>query len=138
MTRARTSCEYGYRTFVPFTRLARECLRDRATVATHDAPDVGVRDLGRILLEDVPRRPSTAPRGVGRCSCQRRTEARMYVRVARFEGVDPSRADAMVEEMHGQMDAMRRGETPEGIPAEAVAALRDDITERHEPARPGA
>jgi hypothetical protein len=52
----------------------------------------------------------------------------MYVRVARFEGVDPSRTDAMVEEMRGQMDAMRRGETPEGIPAEAVAALRDDIT----------
>jgi hypothetical protein len=51
----------------------------------------------------------------------------MYVRVARFEGVDSSRAEAMVEEMRGQMDAMRRGETPEGIPAESVAALRDDI-----------
>lgn len=51
----------------------------------------------------------------------------MYVRVARFEGVDPSSADAMMEEMRGQMDAMRRGETPEGIPAEAVSALRDDI-----------
>jgi hypothetical protein len=51
----------------------------------------------------------------------------MYVRVARFEGVDSSRAEAMVEEMRGQMDAMRRGETPEGIPAESIAALRDDI-----------
>jgi hypothetical protein len=32
----------------------------------------------------------------------------MYVRVARFEGVDPSRTDAMVEEMRGQMDAAWR------------------------------
>lgn len=52
----------------------------------------------------------------------------MYVRVARFEGVDPSRAEAMVKEMRSQMDAMRRGETPEDIPAESAAALRDDVS----------
>lgn len=51
----------------------------------------------------------------------------MYVRIARFEGVDAGSVDAMLEEMRGQMAAIRRGETPEGIPAEAVPVLRDDV-----------
>jgi hypothetical protein len=96
----------------------------RRTTRQTSASAISGGSSSKTFLAD-PRLP---PRGVGRCSCQRRTEARMYVRVARFEGVDPSRTDAMVEAMRGQMDAMRRGETPEGIPAEAVAALRDDIT----------
>jgi hypothetical protein len=51
----------------------------------------------------------------------------MYVRIARFEDVDPSGAEAMAAEMKEQMDAMRRGETPEGIPADAATALREDV-----------
>ena len=51
----------------------------------------------------------------------------MYARIARFEGLDASRIDETVAAMKQQMDAMRRGETPEGIPEEAVAPLREDV-----------
>ena len=51
----------------------------------------------------------------------------MYVRIARFEGVDAAAADSMAASMKEQMDAMRSGVTPEGIPADAAAVLRDDV-----------
>jgi hypothetical protein len=51
----------------------------------------------------------------------------MYVRIARFADVDPSAAEAMAAAMKEQMEAMRRGDTPEGIPQESAAALRDDV-----------
>jgi hypothetical protein len=38
----------------------------------------------------------------------------MYARVARFEGLDPSRIDEDVADMKRQMDAGRSGELPEG------------------------
>ena len=43
----------------------------------------------------------------------------MYVRVARFEGLDQSRIDEDIAEMKRQMDAGRSGELPEGAPEEA-------------------
>jgi hypothetical protein len=52
----------------------------------------------------------------------------MYVRVARFEGVDTSQVDRWVGEMREQIDAMRRGETPAGIPTESAGPLREHAT----------
>jgi hypothetical protein len=47
----------------------------------------------------------------------------MYVRIARFEGLDPSRIDNDIAEMKQQMDAGRSGEIPEGAPEEARALM---------------
>jgi len=51
----------------------------------------------------------------------------MHARVARFEGLDPSRIDDDVAEMKRQMDAGRTGELPEGAPEEA-RALMETVT----------
>jgi hypothetical protein len=51
----------------------------------------------------------------------------MYARVARFEGLDPSRIDEDVAEMKRQMDAGRSGGLPEGAPEEA-RALMETVT----------
>lgn len=48
----------------------------------------------------------------------------MYVRIARFEEVDTSQVDRWVAEMKEQIGAMRRGEVPEGIPADSIEPLR--------------
>jgi hypothetical protein len=40
----------------------------------------------------------------------------MYARVARFEGIDSSRIDDQIAEMHKQMTASRNGDMPEGTP----------------------
>jgi len=47
----------------------------------------------------------------------------MYVRMARFEGLDQSRIDEDVAEMQRQMDAGRSGELPDGAPDEARALM---------------
>jgi hypothetical protein len=53
----------------------------------------------------------------------------MYIRIARFEGSDPSRIDAFADEMRRQIDGMRRGEAPPaGMPADSAAVLRDHVT----------
>jgi hypothetical protein len=51
----------------------------------------------------------------------------MYARVARFEGLDPSRIDEQVAEMKQQMAAGRTGELPEGAPEEA-RTLMETVT----------
>ena len=51
----------------------------------------------------------------------------MYVRIARFEGGDPGQIDEFAAMMREQLAAMRRGETPEGLPAEAAGPLRDHV-----------
>lgn len=40
----------------------------------------------------------------------------MYVRIARFEGLDSSRIDAQVADMERQMEAARSGELPPDAP----------------------
>jgi hypothetical protein len=51
----------------------------------------------------------------------------MYVRVARFEGIDPSRIDESVADRKRQMDAARSsGELPEGAP-EQVRTLMETV-----------
>jgi hypothetical protein len=52
----------------------------------------------------------------------------MYVRIARFEGVDAQRIDAFEDELRGQIDAMRRGEQAEGVPESSASALRQHVT----------
>jgi hypothetical protein len=47
----------------------------------------------------------------------------MYVRMARFEGLDQSRIDEDVAEMKRQMGAGRSGELPDGAPDEARALM---------------
>ena len=37
----------------------------------------------------------------------------MYVRIARFEGVDPGQIDQQIAELRGQLDASRAGNVPE-------------------------
>jgi hypothetical protein len=57
-----------------------------------------------------------------------RKEARVYVRVARFEGLDPSRIDEQVAERRKQMLAAHAsGELPEGAP-EQVRTLMETVT----------
>jgi hypothetical protein len=51
----------------------------------------------------------------------------MYARVARFEGLDPSRIDQDVAEMKQQMSAGSSGELPEGAPEEA-RTLMETVT----------
>jgi hypothetical protein len=51
----------------------------------------------------------------------------MYARVARFEGLDPSRIDEDVAEMKRQMASGRSGELPEGAPEEA-RTLMETVT----------
>jgi len=51
----------------------------------------------------------------------------MYVRLARFEGLDQSRIDEDIAEMRRQMDAGRSGELPEGAPEEA-GELMETVT----------
>jgi hypothetical protein len=51
----------------------------------------------------------------------------MYVRVARFENVDPSRVDEQIAELRQQIDAGRRGEVPAEF-AEQTRVLMDTIT----------
>jgi len=47
----------------------------------------------------------------------------VYTRIARFEGLDPSRIDDDIADMKQQMDAGRSGEFPEGVPEEARALM---------------
>jgi hypothetical protein len=47
----------------------------------------------------------------------------MYARVARFEGLDPSRIEQDVADMKRQMDAGRSGEVPEGAPEQAQVLM---------------
>jgi hypothetical protein len=47
----------------------------------------------------------------------------VYTRIARFEGLDPSRIDDDIADMKQQMDAGRSGELPEGVPEEARALM---------------
>jgi hypothetical protein len=51
----------------------------------------------------------------------------MYVRIARFEGLDANSMDAQVAEMKRQMDEARSGELPAGAP-EGVRTLMDTVT----------
>jgi hypothetical protein len=51
----------------------------------------------------------------------------MYLRIARFEGLDPARIDEQVAERKRQMDAARAsGELPEGAP-EQVRTLMETV-----------
>lgn len=51
----------------------------------------------------------------------------MYARIARFEGLDPSRIDEDIADMKRQMDAGRSGELPDGAP-EAARDLMETVT----------
>jgi hypothetical protein len=51
----------------------------------------------------------------------------MYVRIARFEGVDPSRIDAQTAELQQQIDVARRGEGPAEF-ADQSRVLMDTVT----------
>jgi hypothetical protein len=42
----------------------------------------------------------------------------MYVRVARFEGVDPDQVDDQIAELRRQLESARGGALPEGAPEE--------------------
>ena len=50
----------------------------------------------------------------------------MYVRIARFEGVDASRIGADAADMKRQLEAMRSGELPPDAP-EQVHVLRETV-----------
>jgi hypothetical protein len=69
----------------------------------------------------------TPPSRPGNVAGSASKEEGMYVRIARFDGIDTSKVDETVEAMKQAMDAMRRGEVPEGIPEASAAALRDDV-----------
>jgi hypothetical protein len=47
----------------------------------------------------------------------------MYVRIARFEGLDTSRIDEQVAEMKRQMTEARSGDLPAGAPAEVMTLM---------------
>jgi hypothetical protein len=51
----------------------------------------------------------------------------MYVRIARFEGLDPSRIDEQATAMKQQMAAARSGAMPEGAPTESVKTLMETV-----------
>jgi hypothetical protein len=50
----------------------------------------------------------------------------MYVRVARFEGVDPARVDEQIAELRQQLESSRGGEPPPGAP-EAYRVLMETV-----------
>ena len=47
----------------------------------------------------------------------------MYVRAARFEGVDPGQVDEQIAELRRQVEAGARGETPGDAPPEAPVLM---------------
>jgi hypothetical protein len=50
----------------------------------------------------------------------------MYVRIARFEGIDPDQIDAQVADMKRQLEGMRSGDLPPDAP-EHLQALRETV-----------
>jgi hypothetical protein len=52
----------------------------------------------------------------------------MYVRIARFEGVDFGRIDEHLEMLRRSIDEVRAGGQPEGIPQRALKTLAEDVT----------
>ncbi len=48
----------------------------------------------------------------------------MFLRIARFEGVDPTTIDTQVAELRKQLGVARAGRVPPGIPTEAADGLR--------------
>ena len=52
----------------------------------------------------------------------------MYVRIARFEGVEPGGIDRQAEELQAALDAARAGRMPEGIPEAPFRALAEHTT----------
>jgi hypothetical protein len=52
----------------------------------------------------------------------------MYVRIARFEGVEPGGIERQANELHAALDAARSGRVPDGVPAEAFRTLADRTT----------
>jgi hypothetical protein len=47
----------------------------------------------------------------------------MFVRIARFEGTDPSKLDDLTAELKRQMDAQRSGDLPADAPPEAQTLM---------------
>jgi hypothetical protein len=47
----------------------------------------------------------------------------MYVRAARFEGIDPGRIDEEIADLRRQVEAGASGELPEGAPPEAKVLM---------------
>lgn len=52
----------------------------------------------------------------------------MYVRIARFEGVEPGGIDRQAEELRAALGAARAGRVPEGIPEVAFRTLSENTT----------
>ena len=52
----------------------------------------------------------------------------MYVRIARFEGVEPGGIDRQTEELHAALDAARAGRIPEGVPEAQFRSLAEHTT----------
>lgn len=52
----------------------------------------------------------------------------MHVRIARFEGIEVGRIDAMTEEMRQSIEAGRRGEAPPDDLAEVFETLRQTVS----------
>jgi hypothetical protein len=52
----------------------------------------------------------------------------MYVRIARFEGVQPGGIARQANELHAAIDAVRGGPVPEAIPADAFRTLAGRTT----------
>jgi hypothetical protein len=50
----------------------------------------------------------------------------MYVRMARFEGVDPEQIDEQIAGLRRQIEGSRSGQVPEGAPAE-LEVLMDTV-----------
>jgi hypothetical protein len=50
----------------------------------------------------------------------------MYVRIARFEGLDPGRIDQQIVEMKRQLEGARSGDLPAGAP-EQVRTLMETV-----------
>ena len=52
----------------------------------------------------------------------------MFVRVAQFEESDPETRAARLEQMQREIEAVKAGDVPEGVPPEAAAALRSSVS----------
>ena len=51
----------------------------------------------------------------------------MFVRFARFEGTDPATRDDRVEQMRQEIESVKAGNPPEGMPPEAGEVLRSSV-----------
>lgn len=51
----------------------------------------------------------------------------MFIRVARFEGVDAATRDSRIANLRQEIEGVKAGSLPEGMPPEAGEALRSSV-----------